>query len=428
MTSTSPSSTPASSRRGLPKWLKVTIITFLVLANLVVLGLFWAISTGQSFLSGADTDDEVVSALSDPSGDQLIFLVVGSDSREELDDLTNFGSAGGQRGDVIMLVKVDRSTGDATILSIPRDLWVDIPGYGENKINAAYAYGGPSLMVQTIQENLGIPINHYVEVGFAGFMAIVDEVGGIEIDFPNDARDLSSGLSVSAGTQTLDGEQALAYARSRKYQELQNGSWVSVDANDIGRTHRQQEVVGAILHQLKSPSTVTEAGQIASAVSQHLLIDTRLAESSVAALAWDFRGLITGGIESVTLPVDITTIGSASVVVRHEPDATQTIEDFLSGVSASASVDQGPYDVQVLNGNGVSGAAGSVGDRLEAAGFSVLSVGDAETKDYPVTTVLVPAGSPAGEAVIAELGYGQVVNSSIDPAYDAVVIVGADMS
>lgn len=428
MTATSPSSPPVSTRRGLPKWLKVTIITFLVLANVIVLGLFWAINTGQDFLSGADTDEDVVSALSDPTGDQLIFLVVGSDSREDLDDLTHFGSASGQRGDVIMLVRVDRSTGDAQILSIPRDLWVNIPGYGEDKINAAYAYGGPTLMVQTIQSNLGIPVNHYVEVGFAGFMAIVDEVGGVEIDFPHDARDLSSGLDVSAGTQTLDGEQALAYARSRKYQELQDGSWVSVDANDIGRTHRQQEVFAGILHQLKSPSTVTEAGEIASAVSQHMIIDARLADASVAALAWDFRGLITGGIDSVTLPVDITTIGSASVVVAHEPDATRTIEDFLNGARISAQVDTGPYDVQVLNGNGVAGAAGAVGDQLEAAGFSVLSIGDADTKDYPVTTVLVPAGSPAGDAVVTELGYGTVVTSSIDPAYDAIVIVGSDMS
>ncbi|MGC2240400.1 MAG: LCP family protein, partial [Acidimicrobiia bacterium] len=161
--SSSPPNTPAP-RRGLPKWLKVSIIVLLVLANVAAIGLIWAIRTGNDILALANTDEDVVSELSTASGDALTFLIVGSDSRQGLDDLTNFGSAGGQRGDVIMLVRLDRSTGEAKILSIPRDLWVDIPGNGKGKINAAYAYGGPSLMVQTIRQNLGININHYVEV------------------------------------------------------------------------------------------------------------------------------------------------------------------------------------------------------------------------------------------------------------------------
>ncbi len=232
---TSSPSTPVS-RRGLPRWLKVTILTLLVVANLAALGLLWALNTGQNLLSGADTDHEVVDVLTDPTGDALTFLVVGSDSREGLDDLEHFGNFAGSRGDVVMLVRVDPSTGEARMLSIPRDLWVDIPGHGMGKINSAYSYGGPSLMVRTIQENLGIEVNHYVEIGFVGFQELVDDLGGIHISFPYAARDRSSGLDVEAGTEVLDGEMALAYARSRKYQEYQNGSWVGVDANDIGRT------------------------------------------------------------------------------------------------------------------------------------------------------------------------------------------------
>lgn len=320
----------------MPRWLKALIIVFLILANIAVVGLIWAINTGNSLLSGANTDEDVVAVLTPASGDSLVFLVLGSDSRSDLDDLENFGSAGGQRGDVIMLVRVDRGE-PAQILSIPRDLWVDIPGHGENKINAAYAFGGPSLMVSTIQQNLGIPINHYVEIGFKGFQDLVDEIGGIEITFPNAARDAKSGLDVAAGTQRLDGDQALAYARSRSYQELQNGTWVSVEANDIGRTKRQQAVVGAILSELKSPSSVGEAGTIASTLAQHMIIDAALADSSVPGLFWDFRGVLTSGIEATTLPVDLATIGAASVVLRREPDATQAIDDFLTGVPSVAA-------------------------------------------------------------------------------------------
>lgn len=414
---------PLPSKRGLPRWLKVTIISFLVVANLAVLALFWALRTGQDVLAQADTDDDVVSALTASSDGDLTFLVVGSDSRAGLDDLQNFGPAGGERGDVIMLVRLDSDTGGAKILSIPRDLWVEIPGHGDGKVNAAYAFGGPALMVETIHKNLGVPINHYVEIGFVGFEALVDEIGGIEIAFPHAARDLKSGLAVEAGNQTLDGEMALAYARSRSYQELQGGSWVSVEANDIGRTKRQQEVVGAILSALKTPSTITEAGEIASTLSRHMTIDATLAEASVAGLAWDFKGLLTGGIDSVTLPVDISSRGGASVVVARQPEASQTVSDFLAGAE---SVDA-TLRIEVLNGNGIAGAAGRMAQTLESAGFDVPSIGDAETKDYEVTTVIVPEGSTRGEEIVDEIGFGVVVAGDAG-SYDAVVIVGSDVS
>ncbi len=421
---TSSPSTPGS-RRGLPRWLKVTILALLVVANLATLGLLWALNTGQNLLSGADTDREVVDALTDPTGDAFTFLVVGSDSREGLDDLENFGNFAGSRGDVIMLVRVDPSTGEARMLSVPRDLWVDIPGQGMGKINSAYSYGGPSLMVRTIQENLGIEINHYVEIGFVGFQELVDDLGGIHISFPYDARDASSGLDVEAGTEVLDGKMALAYARSRKYQEYQNGSWVSVDANDIGRTQRQQQVVRAILSGLKTPASVADAGTMSSSLASHMTIDASLADSSIAGLAWDFRSLLTGGIEGTTLPVDGATKGGASVVVAREPEATQMIADFVGG---STTVSQQPLRVQVLNGNGVIGAAGKMSETLQASGFEVESVGNADSRDYEQTIIVVPSGSSSGGVIASELGFGVVEFGDVDNGYDAIVIVGADAS
>jgi LCP family protein required for cell wall assembly len=422
MVSPSPAYVP---RRGLPKWLKIAIIVVLVLANLGALGIFWALNTGQDILALATTDQEVVRELTEATGDSLVFLVVGSDSREGLDSLKNFGSAGGQRGDVIMLIRLDQTTSRARMLSIPRDLWVDIPGQGKGKINAAYAYGGPALMVQTIRENLGIEVNHYVEVGFVGFIAMVDELGGIEMSFPYSARDASSGLRVEGGTQVVDGYTALAYARSRKYQEHQNGNWVSVDASDIGRTQRQQRVVRAILTELKTPSSITEAGQIAGSLAQHMTIDATLAESSVAAMAWDFRGLLTGSIDGQTLPVYGDTIDGASVVIAEEPAASAMIADFLGGSPTASSA---PIRIQVLNGNGITGAAGRMSATLEEAGFEVASLGNADSRDYTTTAVLVPAGSDAGDRIVAELGFGVVQVGSVDNGYDAVVIVGADAS
>jgi LCP family protein required for cell wall assembly len=422
MSSPSPTVVP---RRGLPKWLKLTIVTLLVVANVGALGMLWAVSTGQDVLAQASTDVEVVRELTTATGDSLVFLVVGSDSREGLDSLENFGRAGGQRGDVIMLVRLDQATGSAQMLSIPRDLWVDIPGNGMGKINAAYSYGGPSLMVQTIRENLGIEVNHYVEVGFVGFTSMVDELGGIEMTFPYPARDVSSGLDVEAGTQIVDGDTALAYARSRKYQEYQNGNWVGVEASDIGRTQRQQEVVKALLTEMKSPGSIAEAGQIAGSLARYMTIDATLADSSVAGLAWDFRGLLTGGIDGHTLPVYGDSVGGAAVVRAAEPDASAMIEEFLGG---SVAVSTAPVRVQVLNGNGVSGAAGEMSGNLENAGFEIAGVGNAETRDYATTTVVVPEGSNAGNQIIDALGFGVVRIGTVDDSYDAVVIVGTDAS
>ncbi|HUG32452.1 MAG TPA: LCP family protein [Acidimicrobiia bacterium] len=403
--------------------MKVTIIVLLVVANLALLAFIWAVQTGSNLLSGADTDDEVTGALDPANEGHLIFLLVGSDSREGLDDLTNFGRAGGERSDVVMLVRLDAS-GETQMLSIPRDLRVEIPGHGTDKINAAYAFGGPTLLVETIKTNLGVGVNHYVEVDFVGFQGLIDEIGGVEIAFPNAARDAKSGLDIAAGTQMLEGDQALAYARSRSYQEHQGGSWVSVEANDIGRTQRQQEVMRAMMSRLKSPSSVAEAGDLATSLSNHMTIDSSLAASSPASLLWDFRGVLTGSIDGATLPTTTSNIGGVSYEIAQQPEADAMLANFKSG-SALASQ---PLRLEVLNGNGTAGAAGQMSQKLESLGFQVAAIGNAGDSSYQQTTVIVPQGSEAGSDVVSALGFGEVEFGSVDNRYDAVVIVGADAS
>ena len=420
----SKSTKTSSSRRGLPKWLKVTTLVLLVVANLAALGILWAVRTGEGVLATADTDSAVSDVLDAATGDDLTFLIVGSDSRAGLDDLDNFGAFGGQRGDVVMLVRLDQTTSTARMLSIPRDLWVDIPGHSKNRINAAYAFGGPSLMVETVKQNLNVEVNHYVEIDFVGFAALVDELGGIEIAFPYAARDSKSGLDVEAGSQTLDGDMALAYARSRQYQEYQNGSWVSVNASDIGRTERQQEVIRGIFTELKRPSSFTEAGSIASAMAEHMTIDSNLATSSVAGLAWGFKGILGGGIDGATLPTSGATKNGKSVVVIKEPEAGAMLANFRVGAPLASQ----QLRLQVLNGNGIVGAAGKVSRALESNGFTVESIGDAEAATYSQTVVLVPQGSFNGNRIVAALGFGVVQVGIVDNGYDAVVITGADAS
>ncbi|WP_110182722.1 LCP family protein [Nocardioides solisilvae] len=246
-----PSEPPARGRRGrgprLPRrprlgvfrvlrWLLLLWLVFLVAVP------FWAWS-------------KVTKVDAEPGGDRpgeqpgTTYLLVGSDSRGELTEEQRrdlgTGGASSRLADTIMLLH----TGDGPnlLMSIPRDSIVDIPGRGTSKINAAYAWGGPKLMVRTVEQNTGIRVDHYVEVGFGGFVDMVDAVGGIEICPEAAMVDPDANLDIEAGCQDADGRTALGYARSRK---------TSADLGDIKRAEHQREVVAKVGSKALSPWSV----------------------------------------------------------------------------------------------------------------------------------------------------------------------------
>jgi LCP family protein required for cell wall assembly len=413
--------TPA--RRG---WLKRGVILFLVLANVAVFGTYFAIRyyTGE-FLDSANTNQEVVGELSERvEGEPVNILVIGSDSRDALpEDFGDYGNFGGQRADVIMVIRL--GDGDARILSLPRDLRVPIEGHGSDKINAAYAYGGAPLMVKTVTDFTGIPIHHYMEMDFFGFASIVDELGGVEINFPNPARDAKSQLSVEAGRQTLDGQMALAYARSRHYEELRNGSWVSVDGSDFGRIARQQSLIFAMLSAAKRPSIVFDAGAILNAVGDHVTIDAAIDQSTVISLALRARDLSPSQIQATTLPTSPTTEGGVYYLIADEPGSSEVISAFIGDGGLVASSE--PTRTQVLNGNGGAGQAGEWATALENLGFQVDAVGDATAFDFQVTQIQArPADLARAQEIAEALGFGEVATGTMPADIDVVVILGLD--
>lgn len=183
--------------------------------------------------------------------DGTTYLLVGSDSRKGLSKAQNrkLGTGGvgdvGQRTDTIMLLHT--GDGPSLLLSIPRDSLVPIPGHGTTKINAAFAYGGPKLLIKTIEQNTGVRIDHYVEIGFAGFVNAVDAVGGITICPTTRMVDPRANLNIKKGCQEADGPTALGYARSRHTDPA---------LGDITRARHQREVVSAIGDKVKSPWTI----------------------------------------------------------------------------------------------------------------------------------------------------------------------------
>jgi LCP family protein required for cell wall assembly len=189
-----------------------------------------------------------------PSGDRpgeqpgTTYLLVGSDSRQGLTreerERLGTGQSRGGRTDTIMLLHT--GSGPNLLMSIPRDSIVEVPGHGTTKINSAFSFGGPELLVRTIEANTGIRVDDYVEVGFSGFVGVVDAVGGIEICPEQAMKDRRANLDIDKGCQEADGAVALGYARSRH----------ALKQGDIARAQHQREVVSAVGSKAASPWTV----------------------------------------------------------------------------------------------------------------------------------------------------------------------------
>jgi len=242
----------------------------------------------------------------EPGGDRpsdqagTTYLLVGSDSRRgltkaEQKELSTGGDGGGRgRTDTIMMLHT--GSGPSVLMSIPRDSLVEIPGYGRTKINAAYAYGGPKLLVKTIEDNTGIRVDDYVEVGFGGLVKVVDSLGGVEICPKEDVKDKDSGLDVKKGCQTADGATALAYSRNRH----------SYATQDIQRVQSQREVLGSIASEAKSPWTVINPLRylnVASGASGSLTIGENVGPVSLGRFALSLSSAMSGKGLNCTVPL-----------------------------------------------------------------------------------------------------------------------------
>jgi LCP family protein required for cell wall assembly len=263
-------------------------------------------------------------------GEGTNYLIVGSDSRDPqaiIDAGLNpdaFGDDGGQRSDTMLLLRLQGGT--SQLLSIPRDLYVTLAETGQKgKINAAYN-GGPRRLILTLQEALGLPVHHYVEIDFVSFASLVDALGGITIDFPHPAFDSNSGLDVqTSGPVHLDGPQALAYVRSRHYTEVIDGKKRVEPTGDLGRIKRQQAFLSAVFGKLGDSRNPLTLARAANGASEGLRIDDSLGLTAAARLAWKLRSL---ALEPVELPVDNARNGAGAVLLLHQPEADAVLARF----------------------------------------------------------------------------------------------------
>lgn len=262
------------------------------------------------------------------------WLLVGSDSRqgltaEQQQALTTGGDIGNGRTDTILLVHVPSVGSDTptTMVSIPRDSYVTIPGYGRDKINAAYALGGAPLLVQTVEEATGLRLDHFVEIGFSGFAGLVDALGGITMCPTAAVSDPLAGIDLPAGCQKLDGRTALGYVRTR-----------ATPRADLDRMANQRRFMSALLHRVSSPAVWLNPWRwysVPHAAAGALTVDTDDHVWDLARLGWALRG----SASTLTVPVgDFSSSNAGSVVVWDHDAASRLFEALASDAPVPPAV------------------------------------------------------------------------------------------
>ncbi len=272
-----------------------------------------------------------------------VFVLVGSDSREDLEDITGFGTAEGRRADVVMVLF--RAPGRVGILSLPRDLWVENPCTGDqSRLNALLEgcgeeMNGPTLLTVGVEDLIGERVDHFAMVDLAGFQDAVDAIGGYEICVENPVRDRQANLELPAGCTHASGAQTLAWLRSRHTQELTPAGWrIMAGMNDLARNERQRRFLIDMLGRLSNFSSPQEIATVASAVAPFVTVDSELTLIQAVNVAWTMRGLDDGSIVSLEVPVFDFVAENGAAVLKAAVPVSEIVAEFLGGETAGSGL------------------------------------------------------------------------------------------
>ena len=305
----------------------------------LVAGVVGALALAGDVLAGGDPTDRALDRPPASGRDLLVVLVVGSDSREAFPEGfgARYAGVSGQQADLVMLVGIVPATGQVRLLSLPRDLKVEVDGHGRQRLGAAYEYGAPAI-IRSVRLLTGLPVHHFIGLDFYGLVLLVDRLGGVVVDLPYPARDRSTGFRAGRGRRLLSGEMALAYARSRSYEERRGGRWIPEGGGDLGRIGRQQRLVAAIVARARPAGRASQL-RLLGELRGHVTADRGLLPGRLGLL----RRLATdrAGVEAWTLPVEAPMsraartspfppfhLGGVNYLRPREPDASTLLEAF----------------------------------------------------------------------------------------------------
>ena len=305
-------------------------------------------ATTTTTLPGQTTTSTMAAELAEP--DAANFLIVGADNGDcvDIDDPTVGNRGSSARSDTIMVWRINPKTNQLAVLSFPRDLYVEVPGKGNTRINNAYVRDDPELMQQTILDNFGVPIDHFIQVDFCAFRELVGAVGGVEVPFEFPARDSATLLNIpQAGCQLLDANMALSYVRSRKYQyedPAGSGNWRTDGTSDFGRIARQQDFIRRVIAKvidegLYKPDVVSG---LIKFNSDYIVVDSELTLEKTIEFANTLRLMNPAEIATYRIESRGKNVGGAAV---QEPllnsDNMKAILAVFQGVATlAASPDQ----------------------------------------------------------------------------------------
>ena len=341
------------------------------------------------------------------SGEPLNFLLIGVDSAAGLDpdDPIAIDRTDTQLTDTLMLLRVDPGSNQAHLMSLPRDLVLELPDAGyEERINAALAIGGPELLVRAIEENFDLPLNHYLQVDFEGFLGLVDAVDGVPLWLEYPVRDVRTGLVVrSAGCHTFTPDEALAFVRSRALEQRVDGEWKNLDLTpDLARIDRQQEFVVAALKRAlsKGARNLRVLNDLVNVGIGNLVVDERLTPNDILDLGERFRAFQADTLVTMVPPVVDAELRGAQVLRLSDGPEAQAMFDVFRGVTGRRA---GPESVRVLvsNGAGTAGLGSMVAADLARVGFDVVGFGDAPDFDVVETVVRTTTDGRAAARLLA---------------------------
>jgi LCP family protein required for cell wall assembly len=432
------------------KWKKRLMVFLIILVSLLVI--LSATVFGYYEYRNSQRHPINVGGLSQEiSGQPINILLVGNNSRcilnnQQTNSFGTCGEVGGARSDVTMLLHLDPANKTVSILSIPRDSFVHIPNFAnpaigrgpDAKIDGALN-NGPTSLVTAIEQDYGIPIQHYISLNFDTFQNVVNILGGINMYFPTPVYDLNSGLNIkTAGCQHLNGTQALAVVRSRELHYLgQNGTWQFDGNGDISRIVRVHEflrvLAAAIKPKVTNPFT---ANALVGAILPQLQVDNGLSLLEMAQLGWDFHNVNPNSVPSLTLPT--TPINSyeyqganyGDVVFPVQPADQQVIQQFLGSNSLPGqNVDPSSFSLEVENGTGAYNLAQKTAGELSQLGFNVVSTANAPNPQSILETTVYYSSSkyrPDAEKVLDSIAGTAIMaeDEKMTPNANVTIVVG----
>ena len=350
----------------------------------------------------------------------LNFLVTGADNNACIDeDSPYYGTFGdregmGERSDTIMVLRVDPVANRVAILSFPRDLYVEIAeGGGTSRINSAYQRDEPQRLVDTIYDNFGISIDHYIQVDFCAFKTLVDSVGGVAVPFEYPARDDNTGLNVpEAGCFTFDGEHALAYVRSRHYEYEDppgSGNWQTDPTSDLGRISRQQDFLRRTLASLldTGPLNPRVARGLIRATTTYITTDRDLTPAKMMEFAGVMNDVDPGSILTYQIEATGRTIGGAAVLIpniesenmqavlaifRGETSLAEAVDQVFEPTTAAASRDS---TTTVASESTIPASTTEAGPTDEGDTGATTEASESTVTESTVTESTLPEGAPA---------------------------------